>query len=750
LKYEVLLSPNLKTNFYEGNVKIKLILLKSTCFVLNLNKLTIKDIKLSHQSLQQEYKHKKEGIFVVDFKLQVNPHVVYTLDVDFEGSIDHSFLVKNDDFFSVENTSFVFPCFNEPQFKSIFKIHVNTSNLLDNQIVLSNMPSNSYNNSLISFNETFEVSSNQIGIMILKNDTKEFKQVKLNENVDFNFYGTRVNEQSFIDETLNCTRFIETMLNFKLFITKIDFVDSPFEYQKIGLISSTNVSVCKFISKMWNGGLISFLTSDEWVMQSLLEYIDYSRKLNQKYEFLLSDYLSFTLKLDSYLLTIPLKSKERKFHNFDSIKGYSTLYTISNQMTPSKFEYILQQFYNVYQFQNVTSEVFFSFISSMDSDFNFDGMMKSCRNPGIPLIVLTQEEDTFIATQSKYSFDKNLHLKTDLWGVSIYGFDDQRNKMNITFSSEIFQFNSTSKWISIIPGLYRVLYPEEMLWNLIDNIHLLTIEEKFFVLDNSFELAFDNYETFNFTFEIISKLCENEKSRVIWDLIERKLNRLDNLFLLSPDLIHHRFKNYVYSLIDPHLNQTMDRSLKNILFSIGVNYQHPVIVSTLRSQFGNISTEFDQFLIHKNHVMNGDVKEFQEIYEIYQTLGNFREKEETMICLTFTKNSNLIYQALMISLKFRNVEMLKSISKNPYSNLILWNYIRENIDELIETFESEELSQIVLNLSEFFSTNVKYEEFKSIQKWIKQPYHQMILDNIFRNQRFLIQILPKIVEIKKF
>jgi aminopeptidase N len=744
------LSPNLKTNFYGGNVKIKLMLLKSTCFVLNLNKLTIKDIKLSHQSLQV-YKHQKDGIFVVDFKLQVNPHVVYTLDVDFEGSIQSSFLVKNEDFFSVENTSFVFPCFNEPQFKSIYKIHVNTSNLLDNHVVLSNMPSYSFNNSLISFNETFEVSSNQIGIMILKNDSKEFKQVKLNNDVEFNFYGTSVNELTFIEESLNCTRFIETMLNFKLFIPKIDFVDSPFEYQKIGLISSTNDSVCKSISKMWNGGLISFLTPDEWIKDSLLEYTEYSRKLNQKYEFLLSDYLSTTLQMDSYLLTIPLKSRERKFHNYDSLKGFSILYTISNEMGHSTFKTLLQEFYHDYQFQNVTSEIFFSFISSFDSNFNYDSMTRYSRNPGIPLIILTKEEDTLIASQSKYSFNKNLNLKTDLWGISMNGFDDQRKKMNITFSSQHFQFNSTSKWISIHPGLHRVLFPEEMLWNLIDNIHLLTVEEKFFLLDNSFELAFDDYETFNVTFGIISKLCENEKSTLIWDLIERKLNRLDNLFLLSPDLIHHRFKNFVYSLIDPHLNQTnVYGALRNILFSIGLKYQHPEVISTLRSQFGNITSEFDRFLIYKNHVLNGDVKEFQEICEIYKNSRNLKEMEEAMISLTFTKNSNLIYEALLISLKFRNVKMLKSISKNPYSNLILWNYLRENIDELTLMFQGEEISQIVLNLSEFFSTNVKYEEFNSIQKEIQQPYQQMILDNISRNQRFLIQILPKIVEIKKF
>eukprot|EP01080_Neovahlkampfia_damariscottae_P002206 gene2206-2380_t len=738
LEYHVQINPNFQTKEYTGSVKIKLNILESTCFVLNINKLKITKLKFSDSRLRKT-KLKKEGVHLVEFKyLEIDTKKVYELNLDFEGNLENSFIFKDGLYFSHPNSSFLFPCFNEAQWKSIYKLSVNRSSLGDIYDVLSNTPKNStMNSTILTFEKTDLISSNQIGFIFFNKNIINSTSIIYKNNVQFNFYGPGIDE-NFIQNSLNCTVFIENYLNVDLFIKKIDFFNLGYTFEKLGLLSTSDSILCKSISKTWNGGLISFSQNDQWIQNTFINLIEISKNNNEniKYQFL--NDLTNSLMFDSYSQTTPLKSNDLKLHNFNKQKGMSIFYQMKSNIDLHK---LLKDIFQNYQYETLNSNQLLSLIpNSSFVDF--------IEYPGIPLIKIDKFQDTYFVSQFKYSFDPLSFERNKIWSLSLFGYDNQRNSLNISFSTLNYEFNSTSSYISILPGLYRIDYSIDILNKMIEHIHHLSEEEHYFLLENSFEMSFDNQLDFKFTFEIIQKLSKYN-STLVWNLIENKLNRLDNLLIFSPDLLGLKFQKYVNELIEPHLSNFNDNiEFKKIIFSIGIKYQNEKVGNYLNLLYEqNVLPYYYKKLIFRNLITHGSQINFFDLFKKYESSTNELEKEDLLDSLTFTKYPNLISQLVSISFRFRNFNILRKLSKNLNANFILWNFYLENSGELKEIFDQQDLNEILLNLSETFHSVIKYEEFQQMQKDIEHPYTQMIFDNIRRNRRFISTILPRLNEI---
>lgn len=698
-EYNISINPSISSNLFYGFVSLKFQVLKSTaCIVLHSNNLTVTKVKMD-KNIDVKFSYFNNSITVVYFTGILFSLENHSLEINYTGNIENSFYIdKNNDLLMTRNdplsASKWFPCFDQVEWRSNFILQMNVTNIQDKKVI-SSMPVDKLENGTLYFQKSPLITTSQIGFIIGNFYIKESKD-------NFTVYTLNPNDNVLmLDIVLNCTQFFENFFDYPLDYPKLDVLHyDDYLIEKYGILVTRKNKICELISRRWNGGLFSPSIGNYWLSLGLGKFLSYysANKINifeNSWEMYFQDVLAPYLNMDSYPFSVPLISKEKKLEDFETRKGSLLFYNLLTYLKEDGLKNLLRKFVQQYKFQMVTTENFISVFNSIYPDVK-DIMKSWLELPGYPLIQVNNYNNSYQFIQKRF-FGVPFDNPNTIWWIPIK-YKNIIGEEKVILLDQI-TINTTFEYhlFDILPGSYRVNYSESMWESLINNCWSLDKSEKYFLIENSFELALTNNLDFKVPLNIIKNL-KNERSIFVLETIYQKMDYLYNILSNFPSLEYFTLNKFVRDF--SNYNST-------IFLKFKILSEEETTITDLRTKFITSNFTIDERLyVYMNLVRSGSYLDYLKIYEIYLNSTDENEKRECLYALTQSKEKSTYLNSIQLAIDIQQIEILFNLAKNFYALDDLWNYIRVNHNLLKSKFQS--YNNLILEVTNRFVIRMRF------------------------------------------
>lgn len=440
---------------------------------------------------------KRSSIIDIEYSGIVNNFLVGMYKAKFDGGV-----MISTQFESV-GARRVFPCIDNPLFKSIFQISIEVEKpyeVISNTKVLKILEKNK--NRLFVFNDTPLMSTYllYIGIGEFKKINDKYNNVSLSV-ISPTDIGNGKSVFNFLKRSL---KFLEEYFDIPYPLSKLDLISVPefgagamenwgsitFRevYLNLSKKTSTNVKrasaevITHELVHQWFGNLVTMQWwNDLWLNESFATFMAFLTiiKLYPKWHFLdnFFEEKSVALSDDSLHSTHPIQTKvvspDKIDELFDSIsynKGGSILYMIYNFIGDEPFRNALRSYLLKYQYSNAKGIDLWNELNKF-SDINISLIMKKwIKYSGYPLIKVSCNKNKIKLEQQKFTLLQDDSRDEKIWPIPLV----IRNGDNITK----IVFDKKSLSITINPdyivninhmngGFYRCFYDDKLLHKLI-------------------------------------------------------------------------------------------------------------------------------------------------------------------------------------------------------------------------------------------------------------------------------------------
>ena len=549
--YSIFIEPDLINESFSGNEEISISVLETTKSIkINSIGLVIGNVKLTGNIELNSTKieeDKKHETITIHFKSLIDPGD-YNLKIQFSGKLDNSlrgfYLSKYRDNQGIEHkigtTQFestdarrAFPCFDEPEFKSVFSISLKLDQSL---MAISNSPieseiTNSEGKKTIIFKDTIKMSTYLVAFIIGPFEESETAEVN---NVPIKIISVK-GKRHLSKYALNCGKFFLDYFNnyyginypgSKLDLIAVpDFASGAMENfgcitfrESLLLVDETRATqseltriadvVMHEIAHMWFGDLVTMKWwNGIWLNEAFATFMatkavdkfnpDWERWVQFGFE------RSAAFDVDSLEETRPIEyeviSPDDASGMFDLLtyeKGGSVLRMLEQYLGEQSFQDGVKKYLKIHQYSNTDTKDLWESLEKSTNEPVEKTMESWIFQPGFPQLMVSEENNSLKLEQNIFKYE-NTSNKNQVWKIpiviksftesdkSIYKTLMEENKkyIDLNNSPDIFHLVNVGG-----DGFYRIQYSNNLLTKILKNLNpeknKLTNIERFCLLDD--------------------------------------------------------------------------------------------------------------------------------------------------------------------------------------------------------------------------------------------------------------------------
>lgn len=614
INYKIFLDIDIDNLTYKGAIQIKLLIendidsIQLNCRDIVIKSLKIKSHKIDDKEIQYNY-DKNNNLLII--KENFIKKQEYLIKIEFENIIQDD--LEGIYYSSIEGDNIiistklepdfarrVFPCFDDPTYKSTFDISIKINKDLE---CLSNMPlqnkTNLLENKLFTFKTTPIMSTYLVCIII--GDIKPVleKPLVTSSGALVNGYSIKKHSKYMkfaIEHTVKAIEYFEKWFNYKYQLPKLDIVSIPNfrsgamenwglvtfredyillydEYSDFAKIIILEV-IYHEIAHQWFGNLVTLDSwSNLWLNESSATYFSWIALKDNYPEFSSNTLFNMmeykkALFADGLTRTHPIVPK--KVDNisdlFDEIsysKGSCLIAYIYGLLGEEKFKKSIQDYISNNTYSNTSSEDLYKYLA-MNSKIDISKLIHDLVNvKGYPLIEVELKNNNLILRKSRFTlnnkikekFDVNFYVKLRKYNNNedmLINFDAEEIVIDVKDNKK-FYLNPNDELLCIVKYV-----------NIKPDIKLLKQEELVNYMTDEYILMLHNYNNLDSYLEIINDVIKNidiniENNILVFINIVSELNKL--FFILKAKIDNEKYKK-LYDFVNNNLKNDL---IKNII-----------------------------------------------------------------------------------------------------------------------------------------------------------------------------------------
>ncbi|XP_039517984.1 leucyl-cystinyl aminopeptidase-like [Pimephales promelas] len=618
--YDISLHPDLKNMTFKGSVSIKVKVLHETKIIvlhssdMNITKATFQDevVHVLEYKPWQQIAIKfpedlKKGLYVLNINYTAN------FSNSYDGFYNSSYVDINGTKRVLAATQFeplaarkAFPCFDEPAFKSTFRIKITRES---KYISLSNMPkvkTTDFKNGLQEdeFKESDTMSTYLVAFIVA-----EFSSYSRNvSDTTVSVYAIPDKKEQVhyaLDSAEKLLKFYNNFFEIDYPLSKLDLVAIPdflagamenwglITFRETTLLVGNNSSpldkqlvtsvIAHELAHQWFGNLVTMRWwNDLWLNEGFATYMQYmsikyvfpdldigTEFLNVRFKALAKDALN-----SSHPVSTVVSTPEQVEEMFDSVsyeKGASILLMLNATLTNGEFRKGVIEYLLKYNRSNTESEDLWNSLSQVSKqNLSVSEMMNTWTvHKGFPLV--TVKRNGTQVTLSQEHFLLNAENSTDyssLWHVPLTYVNDScsvlsscKQVFHLKDKTAILKLPGEVKWLKFNlrnDGFYIVHYDMEGWKALIDalngDINVLPYEDRAALINNIFALSRLGRVSFRQVLNLMDYIRnENETAP-----LTEALFQLDQIYRLLDKRSELNLVSRMTSYIDSHFGSLME------------------------------------------------------------------------------------------------------------------------------------------------------------------------------------------------
>ncbi|CAG9335311.1 unnamed protein product [Blepharisma stoltei] len=556
-------------------------------------------------------------------------------------------------------------------------------------------------------------------------------------------------------------------------ITFADYCIERLPNEDLQLFPRNCRTLCHEISHMWFGNLVTMeWWTHLWLNEGFARFIEYKclNILKPRFKIWLKfliDVWNFAMVYDvqknTHSIEVECDDPNRIEEIFDAIsyaKGASVLRMLEDFIGEEQFLNGIRKYLNVYKWKNTTTDMLWEVLA----EFSFPelGEIMQCwtRQAGFPLITVKKIDDLEYKLTQYSSLAQNSPL---LWHVPIKFIADDLSVHYVLFKdkSANIKLEKPSKWIKLnfkTMGFYRSIYSDDVFYEIIKSIKLLSAEDRYGLLDDCIQFYMSTKSRFacladlivsmipeyeyiivKYTSEVTTLLWENEYLKQIshklsefftriyrpfWD--EYKLDKVDDYYDFgSARLIC--YKNLVEKCKDREVAWNLIEAKDNGSLSTELEpcYFYSKLLCASNEELYNLSLENINFacFIMKNSEDSELIKYVLHFYRLFDTPEALKIKEilyDSKESLNSTFLLSAMIKEIQIAQETFYINTLASSIKHFITNywrfdgIFIKQELEDASDDLCET--KPVISNFLYSMAESveitakFSSNAAYNE----------------------------------------
>lgn len=640
----------------------------------------------------------------------------------------------------------MFPCFDEPAFKAIFKIRISlpSEHIKENIAVLSNMPvkktetDNFFTNTF--FKSTPLMSTYLVAIYI--GEGYRYQKIsKKGINIGVYVPDKIKSANLALDVAVKALDYMTDFFGIEYPLAKLDMVSTPnfaagamenwgliIYREKLLFVDTLSpeteldviYTICHELAHQWFGNLVTIKWwSDLWLNESFATWLGWectgvlNSKINIDEIYFERNYIK-SLRDDSLNSSHPIclevssvSSAELILQIFDSItyqKGAAIIKMIINYVGLDIFKKCIQRYIRIYSYKNTTTDDLWNCIDDI-SGKNISSMMISwLYQKNYPMISLEQYDNKHtLIEQEIYNFNIIHNIPTkNIWIIPLSKDLVLSNKKIIVLDDYV-QKNYTDPF-----GFYRINYCDELLHNILgQKISIITLAS---LIDDYYSFYKKRVYTFDQYIQKLNLILDHNHnvSKLILRILLGNFEDFKMIFPYESDSVLISYKNILKRYLSNFDTDLMEPETKKIYLDLGYGIEYDYANNFFSSLWnkviqGNMENHdmifFDTALICGVEKHNG----YNFVKDIMISKTDLNTKCIEALSMTRSdaqfKDFLEMVKGDIISKQYKQV-VFDSAGSNPHLNKYLWEFIKTNWEEINNIFGEAQfgIEKVVLSM----------------------------------------------------
>uniref|UniRef100_A0AC35TN85 Aminopeptidase n=1 Tax=Rhabditophanes sp. KR3021 TaxID=114890 RepID=A0AC35TN85_9BILA len=612
ISYDLFVYPNLDTMELKGKVTIEVKVIKPTnLIVIHGSDMTFTDVKILVASqpikFQIEYNTKfNQFIFVTKEELKEGKDL--TIEIDYIGHIQKNFkgLYISTDHHADGTKSrsaftqlapidarFMFPCFDEPIFKAVFKLSVQrktTHSTVSNQHLLKTETIEGNPDFVIDhFNESVKMSTYLLALGVLEdyshvsittNETKSPLKITLFAPTDmiegrsalalevaaksvafFEKYFDIPYDSDKLDlVALSDFTYGAMENNFAVFFRTSMLLYNPKEDTKANLQMVTSI-ICHEVSHMWFGNKVTMkFWEDLYLNEGFAKNLEKMCANHVLPDHNIPETIfeagdADALKVDAFKSSMAVSafvnSDEAVVARFDPIsykKGSSIIQSVRKLCGEEQVRKALNEYINTFKYANAESEDLWKVIQKYapkDMDVSISDFAKCYLvQAGYPMLKTKRVGDKVeVTTAGRYLYLNSEEDTDSKWNVPVFytTSDNKSGSKWLKASENTIELPINEKWYILNDGIaayFRVLYSTEeytaLAKQLVEDSSKISAMNKMMLINDAFNFAYSGDLSISVALDLIKFVQEGKEDNTnLLSIIINRMSEISNLMIDS-------------------------------------------------------------------------------------------------------------------------------------------------------------------------------------------------------------------------
>ncbi|KYN43680.1 Glutamyl aminopeptidase [Trachymyrmex septentrionalis] len=536
--------------------------------------------------------------------------------------------------------------------------------------------------------------------------------------------------------------------------------------------------ICHELAHMWFGNLVTMnWWNDLWLNEGFATFMTFkcadAIEPNQKYmeEFpisIMQNVFVSDSKLSSHPIVYNVQNADDIAAIFDDIsyqKGSSIVRMMENFFGTDVFFGAISSYLNKYAYKNAETTDFFEILQdAVRNKLNVTAVMDTwMRQEGFPVINVKKSENKFILTQKRFLDDQDAKFDPSesnyryRWTIPITYITNRNKKPTLVWFDRnanklVIKVDRRIKWIKLNAGqigFYQVNYKKE--WKtfkkLLRSRHTkISSLNRANLLGDMFSLADAGEIEYNTVMDISIYLIK-ENHAFPWEVAKSKLMTIHTLLTSSSKpYIADKFQSFVLMLVDivyknnvAWIDKTtedvplthMDRILRSTVIELACAMNSPECLKRVGKLFKEWLIEekpqhpdIHEIVYYYGMRYRSDENEWNIMFEKFKDETDPSQKNKIMMGLSGIKSTKVLKEYIIRATNETYVRTqdflrcLTMISMNPDGTSLVWNWVRENWEFLVNryTLNNSYLGRLIPSITRSFATQSRLDEIKAFFK----------------------------------
>lgn len=665
-----------------------------------------------------------------------------------------------------------FPCIDEPEAKATFDVTLTTEKDI---VVLGNMPivsQNEENNRLVTTFQTTPRMSTYLVAWVAGELQKKSTTTK--DDVEVSVWATAAQSPESLDFALEfATRtieFFDEYFGVPYPLPKSDHVAIPdfsagamenwglITYREIALLvdpKTTTLSTKHYVatvvahelSHQWFGNLVTMKWwNDLWLNESFANMMEYvavdalEPSWNVWLDFATAEVIS-ALRRDSLDGVQSIQIDVTHPDEIQSIFDPSIVYAKGGRLLRMLQAYIgsdalragLKHYFEKHQYTNTQADDLWAALSEASGKDIGSFMHSWMTQPGFPVVDASRDGDTITLSQKQFFIGP--HDDADRsWPIPLHGASPsipdmlQAKELSFEYTDKTpFRLNvgSTAHFIT--------RYDDELRAELIANLDTLSSIDKLGFLHEQLLLAKAGLISYADIIPLLS-FFKDEENESVWSIVALAINELKR-FVETDEGAEKKLRQLVNDVADTQYRRIgwtaksdedeNDTKLRSLIIGLVLYGENPDALATAKELYHTTPLdELDPEL--RCTIMAQAVRDvvapdvIDVLLDAYAKSNNSELRDDIAAALTSTKDSATIERLAGL---LKNTEFIRQqdfshwfvwLLRNRYGRTYMWQWLRDNWNWVVETFESDKSYDMIPRyIATSLTTATQRDEFKA-------------------------------------